>query len=96
MLNDLDGASAEDPARGTPSRSRAAAAGADARHDRAGTEDTSAAREDTADDEAEDALLSRLRLIEERPLEERAEAYLRIHGELLEALEGEETPPRDV
>jgi len=51
-------------------------------HDR-GAEDTSA---DFRDEH--DGLLSRLELIEERPLQERADAYTRIHGELAEALEG--------
>lgn len=36
----------------------------------------------------DDGLLSRLRLIEERPLAERADAYTRIHAELVETLEG--------
>jgi hypothetical protein len=40
----------------------------------------------------DDGLLSRLRLIEERPLEERADAYARIHTELVAALEGEDGP----
>ena len=36
----------------------------------------------------DDGLLSRLRLIEERPLAERADAYTRIHSELAASLEG--------
>ena len=34
-----------------------------------------------------DALLSRLKLIEDQPLETRAEAYAHVHGELREALD---------
>jgi hypothetical protein len=40
----------------------------------------------------DDGLLSRLRLIEEQPLEERADAYARIHTELVAVLEGEDGP----
>ena len=35
-----------------------------------------------------DALLSRLRVIEDQPLEERAAAYVQIHDELRRGLEG--------
>lgn len=35
-----------------------------------------------------DALVSRVRLIEERPLEERAEAFAQLHDELQRELEG--------
>lgn len=49
-----------------------------------------------AETSADDALLSRLRLIEERPLDERADAYTRIHAELVDALEGEDTNRQDV
>ncbi|MCW4459776.1 hypothetical protein [Microbacterium sp. MPKO10] len=35
-----------------------------------------------------DALVSRLSLIEERPLSERADAYARLHDELSTVLEG--------
>jgi hypothetical protein len=38
------------------------------------------------------ALLSRLRLIEEQPLEQRAEAFSRVHEELQAALEGADAP----
>ncbi|WP_168203698.1 hypothetical protein [Humibacter ginsenosidimutans] len=48
------------------------------------------------DQNADDALLSRLRLIEERPLEERADAYSRIHTELVDALEGQDSDRQDV
>jgi hypothetical protein len=44
---------------------------------------------------ADDALLSRLRLIEERPLDERADAYTRIHAELAEVLEGRDDQRQD-
>ncbi|MGN6199496.1 hypothetical protein [Humibacter sp.] len=43
----------------------------------------------------DDGLLSRLRLIEERPLEERADAYTRIHAELAEVLEGQDDHRQD-
>ncbi|GMA27133.1 hypothetical protein [Arenivirga flava] len=35
-----------------------------------------------------DALVSRVRLIEERPIEERAEAFAQLHDELQRELEG--------
>lgn len=38
------------------------------------------------------ALLSRVRLIEQQPLEQRADAFVRIHEELHAALEGADTP----
>jgi hypothetical protein len=38
--------------------------------------------------EQDDALVSRLRVIEDQPLETRADAYLRVHDELREVLEG--------
>jgi len=50
---------------------------------------------DAADAGADDALLSRLRLIEERPLDERADAYTRIHSELVEVLEGQDDQRQD-
>ena len=43
----------------------------------------------------DDGLLSRLRLIEERPLDERADAYTRIHAELAEVLEGQDDHRQD-
>jgi hypothetical protein len=39
------------------------------------------------DDEARDALLSRLRVIEDQPLETRAEALAHVHDELRSRLE---------
>lgn len=39
-----------------------------------------------------DALLSRLRLIEDQPLESRAEAFAQIHEELQAALENADSP----
>ncbi|GAB3386465.1 hypothetical protein GCM10027568_04760 [Humibacter soli] len=47
------------------------------------------------DDSDGDALVSRLRLIEERPLDERADAYTRLHRELADVLEGEDVPQQD-
>lgn len=41
-----------------------------------------------ANESADDALLSRLRLIEDQPLERRAEAFVQVHDELQAALEG--------
>lgn len=39
-----------------------------------------------------DALLSRLRVIEDQPLESRAEAFAQVHEEFRRALEGGDTP----
>ncbi len=39
-----------------------------------------------------DALLSRLRLIEDQPLETRADAYSQIHDQLRSTLEGGDSP----
>ena len=39
-----------------------------------------------------DALLSRLRLIEDQPLETRAEAFVQIHDRLRATLEGADSP----
>ncbi|MET0806596.1 MAG: hypothetical protein ABWX98_05815 [Lacisediminihabitans sp.] len=39
-----------------------------------------------------DALLSRLRLIEDQPLETRAEAFVQIHDQLRATLEGADSP----
>ncbi|MHA7987734.1 hypothetical protein ACX9R5_18215 [Rathayibacter sp. CAU 1779] len=50
---------------------------------------------DAAPDIADDGLVSRLQLIEERPLQDRADAYGRIHGELVDALEGGDHPELD-
>ncbi len=44
------------------------------------------------DDSDAQALLSRVRLIEQQPLEQRAEAFARVHEELQSALEGADTP----
>jgi hypothetical protein len=48
--------------------------------------------DDTADDGARthesDALLSRLRVIEDQPLDSRAEAYAHVHEQLQAELEG--------
>ncbi len=45
------------------------------------------------DDDAEkDALQSRLRLIEDEPLESRAAAYAQLHDELQRILEGGDPP----
>jgi hypothetical protein len=41
---------------------------------------------------ADDELLSRLRVIEDQPLETRAEAFAHIHEELQAALENADTP----
>jgi len=38
--------------------------------------------------DSDDALVSRVRLIEERPLEERAAAFAQLHDELQRELEG--------
>ena len=47
-----------------------------------------AAQSEERDDEPRgDALLSRLKLIEDQPLESRAEAYAHLHDELREALD---------
>ena len=40
-----------------------------------------------------DALLSRLRLIEDQPLEARAAAFAQLHDELQVRLEGGDAPP---
>jgi hypothetical protein len=43
--------------------------------------------EERDDETRSDALLPRLKLIEDQPLETRAEAYAHLHGELREALD---------
>ena len=43
-------------------------------------------------DEETDALLSRLRLIEDQPLDARAAAFTQVHDELRAALEGGDSP----
>ncbi|MCW4384156.1 hypothetical protein OH146_00020 [Salinibacterium sp. SYSU T00001] len=43
---------------------------------------------------ADDALLSRLRVIEDQPLERRAEAFVHLHDELRAALEAGEAGDR--
>jgi hypothetical protein len=55
----------------------------------------SAADDATEGDAATDvgeALLSRLRLIEDQPIEGRAAAYVQVHDELRRALEGADAP----
>lgn len=39
-----------------------------------------------------DALLSRVRVIEDQPLEQRAAAFVQLHDELRKALEGADAP----
>lgn len=46
----------------------------------------------TADDDSRDALLSRLRVIEDQPLETRAEALAHVHDELRTRLESGDAP----
>lgn len=46
---------------------------------------------DSADSGERDALLSRLQVIEDQPLEARAPAFVQIHDELRAALEGADT-----
>ena len=46
----------------------------------------------TESTEENDALLSRLRLIEDQPLESRAAAFTQVHDELRSALEGGDSP----
>jgi hypothetical protein len=41
---------------------------------------------------ADDALVSRLIVIEEQPLAARAEAYVQVHDELRDRLEGSDVP----
>jgi len=41
-----------------------------------------------------DALLSRLRVIEDQPLDERAAAFGQLHDELRRGLEGSDSPSR--
>ena len=53
--------------------------------------DAEARAEADRDDET-DALLSRLRLIEDQPLEARAAAFTQVHDELRAALEGGDSP----
>jgi hypothetical protein len=48
--------------------------------------------DDGASDES-DALLSRLRLIEDQPLDTRAAALAQVHDRLQARLEGSDTPP---
>ena len=44
--------------------------------------------EESESPEESDALVSRLRVIEERPLDQRADAYVQLYEELRRALEG--------
>jgi hypothetical protein len=50
------------------------------------------ARDDADRDQETDALLSRLRLIEDQPLDARAAAFTQVHDELRAALEGGDSP----
>ncbi len=47
---------------------------------------------DMSSTEERDALLSRLRLIEDQPLGDRAAAFVQVHDELGRALEGADAP----
>jgi hypothetical protein len=47
-----------------------------------------------ADDAPEDGLLSRLRVIEDQPLDQRSVAYAQIYDGLQSALEGGDSSPR--
>ncbi|MBB5632106.1 hypothetical protein BKA04_000329 [Cryobacterium mesophilum] len=47
---------------------------------------------DVDDTDSTDALLSRLRLIEDQPLQERAAAFVLVYDELRRALEGADAP----
>jgi hypothetical protein len=49
----------------------------------------------TADDLDDDALLSRLRVIEQQPLDQRATAYAHVHDELKARLEGGDSTGSD-
>lgn len=49
---------------------------------------------DSASDETEDALLSRLRVIEDQPLEMRAETFQQLHDELQRMLDSGSIEPR--
>jgi hypothetical protein len=49
-------------------------------------------RADAERDGETDALLSRLRLIEDQPLDARAAAFTQVHDELRSALEGGDSP----
>lgn len=57
-------------------------------------DETTPAGEQQADADA-GALLSRLRLIEDQPLDARAAAYLQVHEELQAKLEGGDAPRRN-
>jgi len=50
------------------------------------------ARQDAEHSDETDALLSRLRLIEDQPLDARAAAFTQVHDELRAALEGGDSP----
>lgn len=47
--------------------------------------------DDDTNSEERDALLSRLRVIEQQPLDQRAEAFVQMHDELRRALEGSDS-----
>jgi hypothetical protein len=55
-------------------------------------EQAGAARDESAPDT--DALLSRLRVIEDQPLDQRAAAFAQVHDELQATLEGRDTLAR--
>lgn len=57
------------------------------------SDETAAADEQPAD--VDGALVSRLRLIEDQPLDARAAAYLQVHEELQAKLEGGDAPRRN-
>ena len=44
-------------------------------------------------DEQDDSLVSRLRVIEDQPLEARAAAYVAVHDELRDLLDGDTSRP---
>lgn len=48
--------------------------------------------DDDTNSEELDALLSRLRVIEDQPLDQRAAAFVQVHDELRKALEGADAP----
>lgn len=59
-------------------------------HDEAGSANVGAANAEPTDDSG--ALLSRLRVIEDQPLDQRASAYVQIHDGLQSTLEGRDSP----
>lgn len=53
------------------------------------------AGEQSTAETTDDALLSRLRLIEDQPLDARAASFAQVHDELRARLEGGDAPARD-